>query len=238
MRSRMQHNSAQSGGPMKLTVFATAMTLLVMAAQPFASALDGDSIAATTAPNTAAPEAGEETPKAASDLAAGNTNIEDVGYTLERIHQEAINIYIESTRKKVKSYELHIVTLSAMPTTPLESQSSYLPLRKAWIAYFIGTMEPLVQILNEHIKHLDEKTAQSHMPGKSLSEWHEIVSEWTSAIKQLTDQLDVCASLVNDSAPDNVEVAKAARSIDAQVAQCDRVLQKASKFLHDNLPAS
>jgi len=217
---------------MKLTVFVTAMTLLIMAAQPFAFASE-ESIA-----TAGAPEAGEGNPRVSSDLVAENTNIEDVAYTLQRIRQQAINIYVESTRKPVNNFDLNIVSLSTMPTAPLESQSAYLPLRKAWLAFFIGTMEPLVQILNEHIKHLDQKTKQSHMPAQCLADWHGIVSEWTSAIKQLNDQLDVCASLVNESAPGNVEVAKAARSVDYQVTQCDHVLLKASKFLHDNLPKS
>jgi hypothetical protein len=218
----------------KLTKFVAAMTLLVMATQPLVFASDGESIAATAI----TPEAGEENPKVSSAVTAESTNIEDVAYTLQRIRQQAINIYIESTRKRPNNYELNLVSLATMPTTPLESQSAYLPLRKAWLAFFIGTMEPLVQILNEHIKHLGEKTEQSHMPGNCLAEWHGIVSEWTSAIKQLNVQLDTCASLVNDSSPGNVEVAKAARSIDNQVTQCDNILHKASKFLHDNVPKS
>ncbi len=238
MKSRRNvalQNNAEFVAKMKLTVFVTGMTLLVMATQPFAIATDEASIASSS---PRAPEAAEENPKVSGDLGVDNTNIEDVAYTLQRIRQQAINIYIESTRKPVKRYELNIVSLSTMPTTPLESQSAYLPLRKAWLALFIGTMEPLVQILNEHIKHLGEKTEQSHLPSQYLADWQGIVSEWTSAIKQLNDQLDICASLANDSSPGNVEVAKAARSIDYQVTQCDSILRRASKFLQDHLPKS
>ncbi len=219
------------------SVLATAMTLLVTTAQPFAMAADKASIASSSQTSfTKAAEAKEDSAQASSNLALDN--IQDVAYDLQRIRQQAINIYIESTRKKVNRYELDIVSLSAMPTTPLESQSAYLPLRKAWLVFFIGTMEPLVQILNEHLAHLDEKTIQCHMPQQCLSEWHGIVSDWASAIKQLNDQLDICAALVNDPGPGNVEVAKAARSIDYQVSQLDSILHKASKFLHDHVPAS
>jgi hypothetical protein len=242
MRSRTyvaSQNGAKSAAKMKLTVFVTAMTLLALATQSFVFASDGASIAGSSGTNTArAPEAGEEIAKGSGDLAVENTNIEDLAYTLQRIRQQAINIYIESTRKKLKCYELNIVSLSTMPTTPLESQSAYLPLRKAWLAFFIGTMEPLVQILNENIKHLDEKTEQCQMPSHCHNEWHAIVSDWKSAINQLNDQLNVCASLINDSSPENIEVAKTARSIDYQITQCDRILRRASKFLHDNVPTS
>jgi hypothetical protein len=238
MKSRRygsSQNSAKSITKMKLAVFAAAMTLLVTATQPLAIASDNASIASrpqTIAAN--APEAIEENATASSDLTVDN--IQDVAYTLQRIRQQAINIYIESTRKPVHRYELNIVSLCTMPTTPLESQSVYLPLRKAWLVFFIGTMEPLVQILNEHLKHIDEKTKQKHIPDQFLPEWQGIVSEWKNTIKQLNDQLDVCAALVNDSAPDNVEVANAAKLIDYQVTQLDSILHKASQFLHDNVP--
>jgi len=58
------------------------------------------------------------------------------------------------------------------------------------------------------------------------------------AIHELNDQLYVCASLLDDSAPGNVDVAKAAMSIDSQVSTLDQILHKASKFLHDRMPES
>ncbi len=220
---------------LKLTVFATAITILVAAAQPFAFASDSATMATSSQTNaTTASQAREEDVRANGDLAVDN--IQDIAYTLQRIRQQAINIYIESTRKPVKHFELNIVSLSSMPTTPLESQSAYLPLRKAWLVFFIGTMEPLVQILNEHVKHLDERTKQKHMTSQCLADWQVIVSEWKKTIKQLNEQLDVCAALVDDCAPQNVEVAKSARSIDDQITQLDSILHKGSKFLQDNLP--
>ena len=207
-----------------------------MVTQPFAIASDNASIASSSEPSaTQAPEAMEKNAKASSDLVLDN--IQDVAYTLQRIRQQAINIYVECTRKPVNRYELNIVSLCSVPSTPLESPSVYLPLRKAWLVFFIGTMEPLVQILNEHLKHVDERTKQRHIPEKYLPEWQGIVSEWKSTIKQLNEQLDVCAALVNDPEPCNIKVAKSARSIDYQVTQLNRILHRASKFLHDNLPA-
>jgi hypothetical protein len=223
-------NSAKSATKMKLAVFATAMTLLVSATQPFAIASDTASIAASSGARV--PGAAE----AGGELAVDN--IQDIAYTLQMIHQQAINICVESIRKRVNGYELNTMSLSTMPATPLENQSTYLPLRKAWLAFFVGTMEALVQILNEHLTHIDDRTEHSHLPSQCLDEWHGIVSEWKTDIKQLNNQLDFCASLLNESSPGNVEVAKAARSIDNQVTQLDQVLNKASKFLQANLPAS
>jgi hypothetical protein len=240
MKSRRHdttQSNAQSITKVKLSVFAVVMSTLVAATQPLAIALDNASTASSEQPSATKPtEALDENAKVSSDLAIDS--MRDIAYVLQRIRQQAINIYIECTRKPVKRYDLNIVSLSKMPTTPLESPSVYLPLRKAWLAFFIGTMEPLVQILNEHLKHIDERTKQSHLPSECLPRWCQIVSEWKNSIKELNAELTVCADLVNDSSPCNIEVAKSARSIDRQVTKLDSILHRASRFWHDNLPKS
>jgi hypothetical protein len=219
--------TAGSGTQKKLALLAVAMTLSVTTAQPFAMGSEVSSKAT-----------GGKVASATAGSSMQMDDIQDVAFTLQRIRQQAINVYVEATRKKVQHYELNIPSLSSMPTAPLEDQSAYLPLRKGWLVFFIGTMEPLVQILNEHLKRLDERTAQSGMPSQYLPEWQGIVKDWKSAIQGLNDQLNVCASLVDDSSSGNVEVAKAAKSIDSQISALDNVLQKASNFLQDKMPKS
>lgn len=227
MSSRMcieSKSTAVSGTKKRLSLFAIAVTLSVMTAQPFAIRAD-----AASNVTGAGPTAGKS-------LQADD--IHDVAFTLQRIRQQAINVFVEATRKKVDRYELNIPSLSSMPTTPLEDQKAYLPLRKGWLVFFVGTMEPLVQILNEHLKHLDERTAQSGLPSQYLPEWHGIVNDWKGAIKGLNDQLNICASLVDDPSSGNVEVATAARSMDSQITALDGILNKASKFLQGRIPQS
>jgi len=221
----------------KSAVFTTALAISILANQPFAIASENASIDSSSQTNAAAPaESNEENAQTRSELVLDN--IQDVAYTLQRIRQQAINVYVECTRKPMKHYELNVVSLSTIPLTPLEAPSVYLPLRKAWLVFFIGTMEPLVQILNEHVKHIDERTKQRHIPSKYASQWQGMVDEWKNGIKQLNKQLDVCAALVNDTEPCNVKVAESARSIDGQVTQLENLLKRGSKFLHDNVPIS
>jgi len=218
----------------KLILFAIIVSMLVAIMQPFAIASDTKTMATSQQSDvTKAPGVSEENAKISSDLAV--ENMQDVAYVLQRIREQAINIYVEATRKPVKGYDLNVVSLSKMPTNPLESQSCYLPLRKAWLVFFIGTMEPLVQILNEHVKHIDEKTKQRHLSSECIPKWCAIASDWKNSIKKLNNQLNICAAFVNDDAPMNVEVAKSAKSIDEEVTELDRILHRASKFWHDYL---
>ncbi len=232
-----KQNSIKLITKVKFELFAVVMSASVAATQPLAIASDNASIASTEQPSVSSPaEVSEENAKASSDLPLDN--MQDIAYVLQRIRQQAINIYVECTRKPVKRYDLDIASLSKMPTAPLENPSVYLPLRKAWLVFFVGTMEPLVQILNEHLKHIDERTKQSRLPSQCLPQWCQIVAEWKNSIKELNAELTICADLVNDSEPCNIKVAKSARSINCQVNQLDSILHRASKFLHNNLPKS
>jgi len=235
MSSRMCRASLTAVGSRpttKPTIFAIAITLAATIAQPFAIGSDKTSNAAgAAAPATKAAGAGPTHYLQVDD-------IQDLAHTLQRIRQQAINIYVEATRPKTYRHELNVPCLSSMPTIPLKDQNAYLPLRPGWLMFFIGTMEPLVQILNEDLKHIDEKTERSVMSSQDRSEWQGIVNEWKSGIHELNDQLNVCASLLDDAAPGNVEVAKAATSIDSQVSTLDHILHKACTFLDDKLPDS
>jgi hypothetical protein len=210
---------------MKTKLALISCILSVATAQPFAYSAN---------PAASKSDASKGTKNAASNLVLDD--IQDVAYTLQRIRQQAINIDVEATRKEVTGYDLDIRSLSEMPKTPLEKQSTYLPLRKAWLVFFIGTMEPLVQILGEELKSLDDLTEKSNIAKQTLPEWLGLVNDWKATIGKLNKQLDVCARLVDDSTPDNVEVAQAARAIDSQIASLDQILHKASRFLQDKLP--
>jgi len=182
------------------------------------------------------------TGSASSDATTDNgmplDDIQDVAFTLQRIRQQSINIYVESTRKKVTHYSLDIPSLTAMPKAALEDQSVYLPLRKGWLVFFIGTMEPLVQILNAELKKLDEKAEQKDVPADKLPEWQGILKDWKEALHGLNDQLNSCACLLDDSSVGNVEVAKSALAIDHQVSIMDDILHRSSKFLQEIDPVN
>jgi hypothetical protein len=200
----------------KLVILAIAATVLTANVQPSAMAADADPAVAT--------------PGETMTL----DNMQDVAYTLQRIRQQAINVYVEATRKHVYRFDLHVPSLSNIPTAPLEPENAYLPLRKGWLAFFIGSMEPLVNILNEHLKSLDQRTIDCKVPAQVLTEWKNIVGEWTTSTKKLNTQLDVCSVFLNDSKADNIEVAQAALAIDNEISSMESILYKAGKFLRAN----
>jgi hypothetical protein len=188
--------------------------------------------AVTIAPAIAADPSSEMISTAAGrsglDATASNVmsldDIQDVAVTLHHIRHKAIGIFVEATRKKVTHLDLNYIQSSLMPKTNFEDSKYYLPLRKPWLAYFIGTMEPLVNILNAQLSHLDEIAKRNAIPAAKMPEWQSIVSDWTDAVHGLNKQLDVCAQLLDEQSPDNVAVAKSAQTIDRQVSVLQDIL--------------
>jgi hypothetical protein len=219
----------------KLILALAAVVFLVAAVQPFAFGSDGSSNTAPAGKTSADAASAKNKGASALDYLPMD-DIQDVAYTLQRIRQLAVNIYIESTRKKVHHYELSVTSFSVMPTTALEEQNAYLPLRKGWLAFFIATMEPLVQILNENLKDLDSRATQYAIPLQYRQQWQDHVVEWKKSVHKLDEQLNVCADMLDDPSPGNVQVAKAARAIDAQITVLDDILHQASKFLSEKVP--
>jgi hypothetical protein len=151
-------------------------------------------------------------------------DIQDVANTLQHIRHKAIGIFEEATRKKVTHFDVNRLQSDSMPKTTFEDSKYYLPLRKGWLAYFIGTMEPLVNILNTQLNHVDEMAKRHAIPAAKMPEWHDIVTDWTNAVHDLDKQLDRCAQLLDEPSPGNVEVAKSAQAIDRQVSVLQDIL--------------
>lgn len=243
-----------------LTLLAVCVTLATLATQTNALASSSDSNADGTEVGADAPKAADSAkrfafrartgahpkrtgcPTAPGTAEGGSSSgtamplddIQDVAFTLQRIRQQAINIFIESTREKHTRYDLNIPSLSSMPKIPLKDENAYLPLRKGWLVFFIGTMEPLIQILNEELKHLDENAEQKDVPAAKLPQWQGIVKEWKIAFPGLIDQLNNCSNLLDEPSAANIAVAKSAQAIDQQVSVLDDILHKASKFLQES----
>jgi hypothetical protein len=184
--------------------------------------------AADVSPKSNGPSALIAQAKATGDMTLDD--IEDVAITLQHIRLEAIGIFVEATRKKTTRLDTNTLFMSCVPRSTFEDQKLYLPLRKGWLTFFIGTMEPLVHILNEELTHLDEAAERNAIPADRISEWHAIVKEWTTAVHGLDAQLDVCARLLDEPSSTNVEVAKSAQAIDEQVSALDKILVRASKL--------
>ena len=81
--------------------------------------------------------------------------INDVAYALQRVRQQAINIYVEAIRKRESpAVTAELPALSKVPEEIPKDMTNLLPFRQTWLVYFITTLEPLVYLLKQDIKDI------------------------------------------------------------------------------------
>jgi hypothetical protein len=155
-------------------------------------------------------------------------DMHDVGYILQLIRQQAVDIYAESTqRKDDKSGSL--APLTTIPHQALADQSEYKPLRKAWIVFFIGTMEPLLGLLQEAFREVKSGEVILKVPQKKSAELIALESQVGECLASMNNHLNKCAAVLDSDEVGNVIVAQEAEGIAADASKAEEIRQKTVK---------
>ncbi len=163
-------------------------------------------------------------------------NLEDIGYTLQRVQQQAIDLYVEATRKR---RETKVLSKSIIiPHEKLQAEGYYQPLRKAWLVFFVGTMEPLVQLLVHDVHDIEEHLSEVKIVRGKQKQFDQVYAQWRQAITGINHHLDVLAEQIQAPNPSNIIVANEARAIDLEIAKAMQLRLKAYDILAEAGPAN
>lgn len=163
-------------------------------------------------------------------------NLEDIGYTLQRVQQQAIDLYVEATRKR---REAKVLSKSIIiPHEKLQAEGYYQPLRKAWLVFFVGTMEPLVQLLVHDVHDIEEHLSEVKIVRGKQKQFDQVYAQWRQAITGINHHLDVLAEQIQAPNPSNIIVANEARAIDLEIAKAMQLRLKAYDILAEAGPAN
>ncbi|CAN5353189.1 hypothetical protein BH11CYA1_BH11CYA1_13760 [soil metagenome] len=163
-------------------------------------------------------------------------NLEDIGYALQRVQQQAIDLYVEATRKKRESKV--ISKCLVIPREKLHPESYYQPLRKAWLVFFVGTMEPLVQLLVHDVQEVETHLSEVKIVRGKQKQFSHVYAQWHDAITGINRHLDVLSDQVDEAHPSNIVVANEAREIDLEIIRAMQLRLKAYAILSEAGPAS
>lgn len=156
-------------------------------------------------------------------------NLEDIGYTLQRVQQQAIDLYVEATRKR---RETKVLSKSlVIPHEKLQAESYYQPLRKAWLVFFVGTMEPLVQLLVHDVHDIEEHLSEVKIVRGKQKQFDQVYAQWRHAITAINLHLDVLTEQIQATSPSNIVVANEARAIDLEIGKAMQLRLKAYDIL-------
>jgi len=156
-------------------------------------------------------------------------DLHDVGYILLLIKQQAVDIYAEAARLKTVS-DATIQPLNAIPQQPRLEESAYKPLRKAWIVFFIGTMEPLVHLLDEGLKDINSGAVELKVPVAKKPELDRMTAKIGDSLAAINKHLNTCADVLDTNDSDNLIIADQARAIADEVAKAEDVRRQAVKM--------
>lgn len=164
----------------------------------------------------------------AAELSLTVDDINDLGFALQRIRQQAINIYVEATRKRAESeISAQIPNLNAVPTELPKEQSKLLPFRRPWLVYFITTLEPLVHLLKEDLKEVESGARKIDVTPEQRKALDPYLKEWAVGVNHLDECLVHSAELIEDAGKNNVALAKLASDLDKEVVKLEQVREKA-----------
>ncbi|MDP3510624.1 MAG: hypothetical protein Q8T09_21845 [Candidatus Melainabacteria bacterium] len=156
-------------------------------------------------------------------------NLEDIGYTLQRVQQQAIDLYVEATRKR---RETKVLSKSlVIPHEKLQAEGYYQPLRKAWLVFFVGTMEPLVQLLVHDVHDIEEHLSEVKIVRGKQKQFDQVYAQWRQAITAINRHLDVLTEQIQATSPSNIVVANEARAIDLEIGKAMQLRLKAYDIL-------
>lgn len=170
-----------------------------------------------------------------SDIALTVDDINDVAFALQRIRQQAINIYVEATRKKqAPEISAQLPNLSSVPNDLPKDSHGLLPFRRPWLVYFITTLEPLVHLLKEDLKEIESGTKTSDLPEETRTLLDPLIKDWSQGVGKLDSFLTHIAELVQDADKNNLQLAKTAFDIDKEVVRLEQLRDKAFDIIMES----
>jgi hypothetical protein len=122
----------------------------------------------------------------------------------------AKSIYMEVTRKPVPaSASPHIEDLKLIKSGNIDAACMYEPIRPEWIEFYVGTMEPMVHLLQADLDSTKSGARKLLVPRGKKAEFQENVNEYDDCLKQVNDHVTQIFESRGDS-HSNVAIAREA----------------------------
>lgn len=135
-------------------------------------------------------------------------DLKDVGICLLQIKYQAIFAYLEATRKELQAdMPPQLLAPDAVAVVPVSTDDKFLPCRRDWLVFFIGTMEPVIHLMDHDVQECQKGEYQLEIPKADKQQVDILWQEWASGVKDLNAALDRVNDLLNDGATNNKAIA-------------------------------
>jgi hypothetical protein len=175
--------------------------------------------------------------KAPSSITGNTTNgeaelltlnrLRDGGLSLQQIKQQAINIYLEVTRKDVQANDNTEIDYPKSISKKGLAKAQYLPPRMEWLYFYVGTMEPIIRLFTNTVNDTKAGTKRLMIPKAASEPLIPVWKDWSAGIDGLNEQVTAIYKLINEEKPDNIAIGKHAVSMYQIAARLEKTRQKA-----------
>jgi len=187
----------------------------------------GEHAEGRTAPRVIEPEDG------AVKLTLGT--LRDVGLGLAQIKQQALNIFVEATRLPVPLLSgPELPQLTAPPRLSTLRATGYLPPRRQWIFYYIGTMEPLIHNMQGCQDEAEETINRVIIPAGSRGSITPIANEWDKVVATMNGHLTELAGLIENADENNIPIARQAALIYEDVDTLEKMRRRLYRIVQSS----
>lgn len=158
-------------------------------------------------------------------------DLRDMGLCISQIQQQTINIYMEATRKPVpSSAKPHLEDLKEIAKGDIDATGRYETIRPEWMTYYIGVMEPIMQLFKADLNDTKSGASKLIVPKSTVDEFSTMFAPYDNAITQMNQHLDAIHAEIGNP-HGNVKIAQEAVKLYDVTRQLESIRRRAFELL-------
>lgn len=160
-------------------------------------------------------------------------DIKDCAILLKQIRQQAINIYEEAGREKVRlDASAEVPDVTSIPYQIVGKD--LLPPRREWLIFYLGSMEPVIRDLGEEVG-TSPGGLNPVIPEAYTASFKTFWEQWAADVNKLNKHLDDLVPLFDDAPHNNSKIQQVAVSIYQDVDSLETLRRQIFKGVQEVL---
>lgn len=156
------------------------------------------------------------------------SDLRDTRLSLGQVKQQAVNLFLEATRPVVptdsKLIEHSPLAITASMFNP---KTKYQPPRKEWLVFYINTLEPIIQLLTEDMKDVEQNGLR--LPDDLDKKITPLMKPWHQELVAINKAMDELQDIIGTD-DNNAGVTKTALIIFDRAAQMEKLRYQAAQI--------
>jgi hypothetical protein len=163
------------------------------------------------------------------------TDLYDAGLALARIQQQAIDIYVDTTRTPIKGINIPEIAIpTTIPVSVSHTDLEFLPPRRDWLVYSVASMEPLIRFLSDDVTDAKAQTKEAMVVDFRKSKLEPCWGAWATHVKSLNDHLTEMLSLFEEAPKNRESIAAQSVAIFEEVDQLEKIRKSACQIIAED----